>query len=98
MKITILIAFLTLFSVLHTAFKDSFYSFARLQLSWIRFSRFEEATAVTMDEAARFGKARPLLDIATATPGRTHAQLLTTGLSQGEAKQEAAYQMAPPTP
>ena len=30
-----------------TACQDSFYVFSRLQLNWIRFSRFEEATAVT---------------------------------------------------
>ena len=63
----------------------------------------QEATAVTAGEDARIGKERLLLDIATVTDGdssgsRSSAQLLTDGLSPGEAEQEAEHQRAPPTP
>ena len=53
---------------------------------------FEEATAVTMDDAARPGKGHFLLDIATVpsdTPEK--AELLTDGLSPEEQKLEARY-------
>ena len=64
---------------------------------------FEQATAVTMDEAARGGKGRLLLDIATVPTGRSQippgnsdsscsAQLLTTGLSPAEERLEAKLQ------
>ena len=51
---------------------------------------FEEATAVTMDSAARPGKGRFLLDIATVPSGNPEtqsenkAELLTDGLSPVE--------------
>ena len=64
---------------------------------------FEQATAVTMDEADRGGKGHLLLDIATVPTGRSQippgnsdsscsAQLLTTGLSPAEERMEAFLQ------
>ena len=48
---------------------------------------FEEATAVTMDDAARPGKGHFLLDIATVPSGNPEkAELLTDGLSPEEQK------------
>ena len=51
---------------------------------------FEEAIAVTMDDAARPGKGHFLLDIATVPSGNPEkAELLTDGLSPEEQKMEA---------
>ena len=57
---------------------------------------FEEAIAVTMDDADRPGKGHFLLDIATVPSGkRAKAELLTDGLSPEEQKMEAKRQKAP---
>ena len=57
---------------------------------------FEEATAVTMDDAARPGKGHFLLDIATVPSGNPEkAELLTDGLSPEEQKMEAKRQKLP---